>query len=180
MARNHFSTAYEQWQNGLAEAAINSNIMRLARTVMAESGLGGSSGLRPPSQARTQAMLRTISGSGRPRTLAYTVSSKMYHASALSIAGHGFTSMRKGGRSASTPQERKKQSTLDLSPIPAHGHSSFQNGKHCGQLIKRNLMNMCFLFAKGVSLTNSRGITRSISFYSLRRLSSGCLTIACT
>ncbi len=39
-ARNHFSTSYEQWQNGLAEAAINS-IMRLARTVMAESGLGG-------------------------------------------------------------------------------------------------------------------------------------------
>ena len=39
-ARNHFSTLCEQWQNGLAEAAINS-IMRLARTVMAESGLGG-------------------------------------------------------------------------------------------------------------------------------------------
>ncbi len=38
--RNHFSTSHEQWQNGLAEAAINS-IMRLARTVMAESGLGG-------------------------------------------------------------------------------------------------------------------------------------------
>ena len=38
--RNHFSASYEQWQNGLAEAAINS-IMRLARTVMAESGLGG-------------------------------------------------------------------------------------------------------------------------------------------
>ena len=37
---NHFSAAYEQWQNGLAEASINS-IMRLARTVMAESGLGG-------------------------------------------------------------------------------------------------------------------------------------------
>ncbi len=39
-ARNHFSASYEQWQNGLAEAVINSN-MRLARTVMAESGLGG-------------------------------------------------------------------------------------------------------------------------------------------
>ena len=38
--RNHFSTSYEQWQNGLAEAPINL-IMRLARTVMAESGLGG-------------------------------------------------------------------------------------------------------------------------------------------
>ena len=40
-ATNCFSTSYEQWQNGLAESAINS-IMRLARTVMAESGLGGS------------------------------------------------------------------------------------------------------------------------------------------
>jgi hypothetical protein len=38
--RNHFSTAHEQWQNGPAEATINS-IMLLARTVMAESGLGG-------------------------------------------------------------------------------------------------------------------------------------------
>ena len=40
--RNHFSTSHAQWQNGLAdsEAAINS-IMRLARTVIAESGLGG-------------------------------------------------------------------------------------------------------------------------------------------
>jgi hypothetical protein len=34
--RNHFSTSHEQWQNGLAKAAINL-IMRLARTVMAES-----------------------------------------------------------------------------------------------------------------------------------------------
>ena len=38
--RNHFSTAHEQWQNGPAESTINS-IMLLARTVMAESGLGG-------------------------------------------------------------------------------------------------------------------------------------------
>jgi hypothetical protein len=39
---NHFSAAYEQleWQNGIAEASINS-IMRLARTTMAESGLRG-------------------------------------------------------------------------------------------------------------------------------------------
>jgi transposase InsO family protein len=37
---DRFSAAYEQWQNGVAEASINS-IMRLARTVMAESGLGG-------------------------------------------------------------------------------------------------------------------------------------------
>ncbi len=38
--RNHFSSSYEQWQDGLAEVAINS-IMRLASTVMAESWLGG-------------------------------------------------------------------------------------------------------------------------------------------
>ncbi len=36
-ARNHFSSSYEQWQNGLAESAINS-IMRLARTVRARAG----------------------------------------------------------------------------------------------------------------------------------------------
>ena len=38
--KNYFSTAHEQWQNGLAEAAINS-IMMAARAIMAESGLGG-------------------------------------------------------------------------------------------------------------------------------------------
>ena len=37
---NYFSTPYEQWQNGLAEASVNSVTM-LCRTVMAESGLGG-------------------------------------------------------------------------------------------------------------------------------------------
>ena len=37
---NRFSAPYEQWQLGNAETSINS-IMRLARTVMAESGLGG-------------------------------------------------------------------------------------------------------------------------------------------
>jgi hypothetical protein len=39
--KNYFSTAHEQWQNGLAESAINL-IMMAARTIMAESGLGGS------------------------------------------------------------------------------------------------------------------------------------------
>ncbi len=37
--RSHFSTPKEQWQNGAAESTINS-IMMIARTVMAESGLG--------------------------------------------------------------------------------------------------------------------------------------------
>ncbi len=38
--RSHFSTPKEEWQNGAAESTINS-IMMSARTVMAESGLGG-------------------------------------------------------------------------------------------------------------------------------------------
>ena len=38
--KNYFSAAHEQWQNGLAEAAINS-IMMAARAIMAETGLGG-------------------------------------------------------------------------------------------------------------------------------------------
>jgi hypothetical protein len=38
--KNYFSTSHEQWQNGLAEAAINS-IMMISRTVMVESGMGG-------------------------------------------------------------------------------------------------------------------------------------------
>ena len=37
--KNYFSTPYEQWQNGLAEASVNSVTM-LGRTVMAGSGLG--------------------------------------------------------------------------------------------------------------------------------------------
>ena len=38
--KNYYSTAHEQWQNGLLEAAINS-VMMLSRTIMVESGLGG-------------------------------------------------------------------------------------------------------------------------------------------
>jgi len=38
--KNYFSTAYEPWQDGLAESGIHS-IMSLARTTMSESGLGG-------------------------------------------------------------------------------------------------------------------------------------------
>ena len=38
--KNYFTTPYEQWQNGLAKASLNSVTM-LWRTVMAESGLGG-------------------------------------------------------------------------------------------------------------------------------------------
>ena len=45
--RSHFSTPKEQWQNGAAESTINS-IMLIARTVMAESGLGGQFGSRQP------------------------------------------------------------------------------------------------------------------------------------
>ena len=37
--KNYFSTPYEQWENGLAEASVNSVTM-LGRTVMAGSGLG--------------------------------------------------------------------------------------------------------------------------------------------
>ena len=38
--KNYYSTAHEQWQNGLPEAAINS-VMMLSRTIMVESGFGG-------------------------------------------------------------------------------------------------------------------------------------------
>jgi hypothetical protein len=45
--KNYFSTSYEQWQNGLAGAAVDS-LMMVSRTIMAgiiisaaESGLGG-------------------------------------------------------------------------------------------------------------------------------------------
>ena len=38
--RSHFSTPKEQWKNGAAESTIIS-ITMIARTVMAESGLGG-------------------------------------------------------------------------------------------------------------------------------------------
>jgi hypothetical protein len=38
--RDYFRTSHEQWQNGLAEVAVNL-IMRLARNWMAESGLRG-------------------------------------------------------------------------------------------------------------------------------------------
>ena len=38
--KNYFSTPYEQWQNGLAEASVGS-VSMLGKTWMSESGLGG-------------------------------------------------------------------------------------------------------------------------------------------
>ena len=176
-ARNHFSSSYEQWQNGLAEAAINS-IMRLARTVMAESGLGGRFWFKAALAGKDARNVTYKQRLGQtPHSCIY---GELKDASAHSVAGHGFTSMRKGGKRVSTPQERKKQSILDLSPIPAHGHSSFQNGKHYGRRIKRSLMSMCFPSARGVLLINSRRMKiQSISFFRLQRPSNGFLTIAC-
>jgi hypothetical protein len=178
-ARNHFSSSYEQWQNGLAEAAINS-IMRLARTVMAESGLGGRFWFKAALAGKDTRNVTYKQRLGQTPHSCIYCELKVFHASALSDAGYGFISMRKGGRRVSTHQERKKQSILDLSPIPAHGHSSFQKGKHCGQRTKRSSTSMCFLFAREVSSTSSKGITRLIFFSRLRRISSGLLTIACT
>jgi hypothetical protein len=91
--RNHFSVSYEPWQNGLAESEINS-IMRLTLTVMDVSWL--CSGSRPPLQVKMHVMLHTSRGSGKPLTSIYMVSLKMFYSSALSDAGHGCTSMRKG------------------------------------------------------------------------------------
>ncbi len=125
-------------------------------------------------------MLHTSSGSGRPLILAYMVSSKVFHASALSDAGHGFSSMRKGGKRVNTPQERKKQSILDLSPIPSYGHSSFQRGKQCGQRTKQSLTSTWSLSAREVLSIRSKGIIQSVYFSRLHWISSGLLTIACT
>ena len=42
MIKNYFSTPYEQWQNGLAEASVNSvTMLAIGRTMMAESRLSG-------------------------------------------------------------------------------------------------------------------------------------------
>jgi hypothetical protein len=100
----------------------------------------------------------------------------MFHASALSNAGYGFISMRKGGRRVSTPQKRKKQSILDFSPIPAHGNSSSQKGKHFGQRNQRSSTSMCSLLPREVLSTSSKGITWLIFFSGLQRISSGLLT----
>ncbi len=48
---SHFSTPIEHWQNGAAESTINS-IMMIARTVMAESSLGGRFDSKQLRQAR--------------------------------------------------------------------------------------------------------------------------------
>ncbi len=72
--RNHFSTSQEQWQNGLAEAAFHS-IMRLTRTVMAESGDSGSRQLAP---GRMPATSPTSNGWGLRPTPACTLKLKTF------------------------------------------------------------------------------------------------------
>ena len=64
--KNYFSTSYEQWQNGLPEAAINS-VMMVLRTIMVEPGWVVDSGSNPLWQAvrpgmSQQARICTIPG----------------------------------------------------------------------------------------------------------------------
>ena len=94
--RNHFSTAHEQWQNGLAEAAINS-IMRLARTVMAESGLEGRFWFKAACGGKDASNVTSSAWDQSP-TPACMRTSKMFQDSAHSDAGPGYTSTWKGGR----------------------------------------------------------------------------------
>ena len=101
--RNHFSTSYEQWQNGLAEAAINS-IMRLARTVMAESGLGGRFWFKAAcagKDARNVTYKQRLGSTPHPTPVCMAMS-RTCQDSAHSDAEPGYTSTRKGGRMVST------------------------------------------------------------------------------
>ena len=95
--RNHFSTSHEQWQNGLDEAAINS-IMRLARTVIAESGLGERFWFKATCAGKDA---RNVTYKQRLGSMPYTcmlVKSRPFQDSAHSDAWPGSTSTRKGGR----------------------------------------------------------------------------------
>ena len=61
--QNYFSTPYEQWQNGQAESSVNS-LMKLGRSVMVESGLGGQfwfSSMMPAKDARNATYKERIS-----------------------------------------------------------------------------------------------------------------------
>ena len=63
--QNYFSTPYEQWQNGQAESSINFNsLIKLGRSVMVESGLGGQfwfSCMMPAKDARNATYKERIS-----------------------------------------------------------------------------------------------------------------------
>ena len=93
--KNYFSTAHEQWQNGLAKAAINL-IMMISRTVMVESGLGGRFWFKSAlaaveaRNATYKERIGTLLGGG------CTVRDATSHDFVHLDAGHGFTEERKG------------------------------------------------------------------------------------
>ena len=178
-ARNHFSTSYEQWQNGLAEAAINS-IMRLARTVMAESGLGGRFWFKAALAGKDARNVTYKQRLGQtPHSCIYGELKDVSRFRAFGCRAWVYLNAERREKGKHTP---RAQEAIYLGFEPNTSALSFfiPERQTLWSTNQAQLMSMCFLFAKGVSLTNSKGITRSISFFRLSRLSSGCLTIACT
>ena len=99
--RNHFSTSHEQWQNGIAEAAINS-IMRLARIVRAESGLGWRFWFKAACAGKDARNVTYKQRLGSTPCMYGDVTARTSQESAHSNAEPGYTSTRKGGRIVST------------------------------------------------------------------------------
>jgi len=123
--KNYFSTAHEQWQNGLAEAAINS-IMMISRTVMVESGLGGRFWFKSALAAIDARNATYKERIGTTPWRRMHSERRMFHDFVRSVAGPGFTSTRKEEKRVNIRRELLKQSILDLSPTQARIHSSFR------------------------------------------------------
>ena len=95
--KNYFSTPYEQWQNGLAEASVNSVTM-LGRTVMAESGLGGQFWFSATMHGvNCRNATYKESASGRPLMRNCMERKKTCHGSDLTDAGDICIRTRSGG-----------------------------------------------------------------------------------
>ena len=127
--KNYFSTAHEQWQNGLAEAAINS-IMMISRTVMVESGLGGRFWFK---SALAAVEARNATYKERIGTTPW----RRMHGERRDVArfrAFGCRAwvhlIRRGEKRVSKRRELLRQSTSGLSPTRARIRSSFQKRIH--------------------------------------------------
>ena len=85
---NYYATAFESHQDGLAEAGINS-VFTLARSGMAQSGLGGKYWFVQPRMERIAETSRTRKGLKILHGDYYMVRRKTYQSSDRLDAGHG-------------------------------------------------------------------------------------------
>jgi hypothetical protein len=155
-------------------------MMRLARTVMAESGFGGRFWFKA---ALTGKDARNVTYKQRLGLTPYScIYGELKDVSSFHTFGcrawvYVNAERREKGKHTSRAQEAIY---LGFEPNTRAFLFFIPESKHCGQRTKHSLTITCSLFARELSSISSNGIIQSIFFFRLHRVSSGLLAIAGT